>query len=282
MEQDQTKLDAVLDSLNFDSIAGEPSEPAVVAEPETASQSESEAVAPPESADSAESAVEDVVSAEDAAPTPSSPETPAPLSYDSDDNPYKAEVQQFREMFAEAQRRAQEQAEQQRVEAQRAEWQERLEAIRENYSPEQAQIESRRLVAEIEAERVREAQAVITARETDAEQSAKAFAAFFNTVKESLPPEQFTQIEANARHLLQFSSPDAMQAQLARDKAIRAESAAKIEALQKQLAEAKLATQAKERIASGADRVGTGVGSPAATTSATRLDQTLDALFANM
>lgn len=281
MEQDQTQLDAVLGALDFDAIAGVPSEPAVDAESQDVAPSEEAAVAPPESGDSTESAVDASAPAGDAAPTPSAPETPAPLNYDSDENPYLAEVKQYRELIAEAQRRAQEQQAQQQREAQEAAWQERIAAL-EDLPPDMRALESRRLVAEIEAERVREAQTVIAARETDAEQSAKAFAAFFNTVKETLPPEQFAQIEANARHLLQFNSPDAMQAQLARDNAIRAESKAQIEALQKQLAEAQLAQQAKERIASGADRVGTGVGTPATNGTATRLDQTLDALFATM
>lgn len=164
-------------------------------------------------------------------------------------------------------------AEQARFEA----WQKRIDDL-ENYAPEQKSALSRQIVAEIEGYRSQQYQAQVSERDAMAEESAKAFAAWYTVAQNTLPPEQFKALENDAKHLLQFQSPDAMKSQVSRDRALemRGYERAKAELAAQQ--EAALARQAHERIASGADLVGVGGGAPAKGDSG-GIDDYLDSLF---
>jgi hypothetical protein len=291
VDQDQTQLDAVLDALPFDEIAGGGSAPDAE-QLEAAIPSEEEAVAPAPGEDEPVSAEAEADPTGAAAETPPAPVTSGP-DYDSDDNPYKAaaeEARQLRQMFEMAAQRAAEQQAQQQREAKQAEWAERFERIRDDMTPEQGQIEARRLVAEIEAEREREAQRVVMAKDTDAQTAAAIAAGLHLSVRDDpeLTEAQKQRILQNAQFLRQLPSPDAMQAQLARDAALRqqvsaqtAERDKQIAALQKQVQELQSAQKAKQRIASGVDAVGAPSGAPAKG-GKSQLDQTLDGLWQQM
>jgi hypothetical protein len=155
MEQEQTQLDAVLGNLDFDAIASGESDTAPAEAPETETPSDEQAVAPPDSEDNAESADDAPATTDAAAPTPSDPETPTtpPVDYDSDANPYKAQAEEARKMRqlleAAAEKYQQQQYQQQRQERE-TEIAERIAKLSEDYTPEQAREQARRIRAEVE------------------------------------------------------------------------------------------------------------------------------------
>ena len=292
MAQDQTTLDAVLGTMNFDEIAGGASDTADEPDQEASAPSEEQAVAPAESEDPTESTSDDAAPAQAAAPTPSdAPEPTTPtIDYDSDDNPYKAaaaEARQLKEQFQRAYQQWQQQQAQQQIEAKRAEIAERVARLGDEYTPEQAKREAARIVAEVEAEFRQQSEPVlqnyeaqVQEREQVAENIARQLAAFYRTVERRMPVEEFKALQAEVEYALKFDSPDAMEAHFghvdATTKALREQVAAQA----KQIEELKLAQKAQKRIASGADNAGTGVGRPAAGTTRTRTDDAVDAAFA--
>jgi membrane protein involved in colicin uptake len=182
---------------------------------------------------------------------------------------------QWDQLRAMAEQRQREQAE----EAQRTAWQQRIDAL-VDLTPEQAAVERTRLIGEIEAAQRSRYEPQVAERESAAEEAAKAFAAFYTTAQHTLTPEQFQALTEQSKFLLQFNSPDAMTAQVAREKAIRdaAFAAAKAEFEKQQ--ETALATAAQTRMQSPADLVGAGAtGSPATAHTGDALDELLDSVF---
>lgn len=177
--------------------------------------------------------------------------------------------------------RLQELARQKQAEAEEqarfAAWQERMDAIAD-LPKAQADAEKQRILAEVNTYRDEHYRAQVVDREAVAEEAAKAFAAMYTVLPNYLTPEQLAAAQADAKHLLQLQSPDAMKAQIARDKALEARGYERAKAELAKAQEAALAKQAQERIASGADLVGAGAGSPAKG-SANGIDDYIDSIF---
>lgn len=185
------------------------------------------------------------------------------------------EAEQFRQLRAAA-----EQMQRQREEEARfADWQKRFEDA-ENYAPEQKQRIIGQLVNEVQAHRASEYQAQVQERESVAEDAAKAFAAWYTVAQNALSPDQFTALEADAKHLLQLGSPDAMKSQIARDKALETRGYERAKAEIAKATEAAMARKAQERIASNADLVGAGAGTPAKGDPNGSIDDFIDSFFA--
>lgn len=159
-----------------------------------------------------------------------------------------------------------------------AAWQARMDEL-ENLPNSQKDAEKQRILAEVNAYRDEQYQAQVIERETVAEEAAKAFAAIYSVLPNYLTPEQLAAAQADAKHLLQLQSPDAMQAQIARDKALEARGYERAKAELAKAQESVLAKRAQERIASGADLVGAGAGAPATGASGS-IDEYVDSIFA--
>ena len=288
MEQEQTQLDAVLGSLDFDAIANDVSDVAPDA-PEADAPSEDQAVAPPETEDSTESADDAPAPTDAAAPTPSDSETPTtpPLDYDSDANPYKAEAAEARKMRqlleAAAERYQQQQAEQAR-QTRESEIAERIAKLSEDYTPEQAREQARRIRAEVEDSVRQEYDPQISERESVAIDAAKHYAALKLAIDNApdLSPAQRQNLIAAAQHVYNYDSPDAMQSHFQREASLLAPLKEQLAAQAKKIEELTLAQQAQKRIASGADTAGAGVGRPAAGGPLTKTDEAVNRALASV
>jgi hypothetical protein len=109
------------------------------------------------------------------------------------------------------------------------------------------------------------------------EEVARAASAIYTLLPNYLTPEQLAQLQEDAAHARQFSSPDAMLASNARDKAIADRAIARYQAELAKGQDAGLVAAAQERIASDADLVGAGAGAPAV--GGGGIDNVLDSLF---
>jgi len=289
MEQEQTQLDAMLGSLDFDAIVSDASDVTPEHAAQTETPSEEEAVAPPETEDSTESADDAPETTDAAAPTPSDPETPTtpPVDYDSDANPYKAEAAEARRMRelleAAAERYQQQQAEQAR-QTRETEIAERIAKLSEEYTPEQAREQARRIRAEVEDSVRQEYDPQISERESVAIDAAKHYAALKLAIDNApdLTPKQRENLIAAATHVYNYDSPDAMQSHFQRESAIVAPLQEQLTKAMKKIEELTLAQQAQKRIASGADTAGAGVGRPAAGGPLTKTDEAVNRALASV
>jgi hypothetical protein len=158
-----------------------------------------------------------------------------------------------------------------------AAWQSRMDEL-EELPKAQREAEKQRILAEVRSYRDEQYQSEVAQQETVAEEAAKAFAAIYSVLPNYLSPEQLAAAQADAKHLLQLQSPDAMKAQIARDKALEARGYERAKAELAKAQEAALATQAQARIASNADLVGARTASPTVGDEFS-IDQVLDSVF---
>ncbi len=290
MDQLPGELESVLSGIPFDSIAGGESEPAEVAETEDAGVPEQDEVAPQPEPETTES-----VDAEDDPAAPPEPTPPAaepeaaPVNFDSDDNPYKQQADKLTALFEEAQRRSEAEAETRRRDQFLNAATERLEFLQTNFngSDEQRQAEVKRLVSEVEGEVQRQASFHIQGREQVIEETAAHAAALVMSVQNDpyLKAEDKQRILSTSQFLHHAPTPDAMKATVQREAQLRQQFSTQTETLTKRVAEleAKLAESAtarkvQQRVASGVDAVGAGVGKPA-NGKTTPTEQTLQRLF---
>jgi hypothetical protein len=155
-------------------------------------------------------------------------------------------------------------------------WQARYEAAAD-LPDAQRQAEVQRIAREIKQSSVQPVQAQLAQADSTVEEVARAASAIYTLLPNYLTPEQLAQLQEDAAHARQFSSPDAMLASNARDKAIADRAIAQFKAQLAKGQESGLAALAQERIASDADLVGAGAGSPA--TGGGGIDNVLDSLF---
>lgn len=264
MDTTSPELDAWLDETFPDEEAPSPESPASDDGPDVSA--EDNAVQP------------EVAATEIESPPIAEPVTPPEITSQLD--ALQAELAKVSEKaahFDSLQEKAAELARQREEQARFEAWQKRIDDL-ENYAPEQKSALSRQIVSEIEGYRAQQYQAQVYERDAMAEESAKAFAAWYTVAQNTLPPEQFKALETDAKHLLQFQSPDAMKNQIARDRALEQRGYERAKAEIAARREAALAKQAQERIASGVDLVGVGGGAPAQGDSG-GIDDYLDAVF---
>lgn len=289
MEQEQTQLDAVLGELDFDAIASGESDTAPVEATETETPSDEQAVAPPDSEDSAESADDAPETTDAAAPTPSDPEPPTtpPVDYDSDANPYKAqaaEATKMRQLLETAFARHQEQQAEQARQTRETEIADRIAKLSEEYTPEQAREQAKRIRAEVEDSVRQEYDPQINERESVAIDAAKHYAALKLAIDNAsdLTPTQRENLIAAAQHVYNYDSPDAMQSHFQREAALLAPLQKQLADAAKKIEELTLAQKAQKRIASGADTAGAGVGRPAAGGPLTKTDEAVNRALASV
>ena len=275
-------IDALLDSipaLNEPTAAG--SSPEVSTSPESV-PSVPEAVAPALVADPNASSTEVVPSGEPAiAETP--PAAPVP--------DVSAELAAMKAQLAElgpkaqlvdlAMQRAAEDAAQAQRDAQVQQWQERLDYVRENFSSTEAAAESRRIVGEIEQARNSEYQQQIQEQARTANAAAAIGTGLYQSIQNHplIPEEVKKELIGNAQFLSQLPNPQAQQQTLVRDRQIAESAVARAEAKWKSQLESATAAKVQERIASGVDQVGVGVGSPGTATDDGSLDFVIDRIY---
>jgi hypothetical protein len=155
-------------------------------------------------------------------------------------------------------------------------WQARYEAAAD-LPDAQRQAEVQRIAREIKQSSVQPVQAQLAQADSTVEEVARAASAIYTLLPNYLTPEQLAQLQEDAAHARQFSSPDAMLASNARDKAIADRAIARYQAELAKGQDAGLVAAAQERIASDADLVGAGAGAPAV--GGGGIDNVLDSLF---
>jgi hypothetical protein len=156
------------------------------------------------------------------------------------------------------------------------EWNARYEAAAD-LPDAQRQAEVQRIAYEIKQHSVQPVQAQLAQSDETMEEVAKAAAAIYTLLPNYLTPEQLAELQEDAAHARQFTSPDAMLSSQARDKAIADRAIARYQAQLAKGQESGLVAAAQERIASDADLVGAGAGSPA--TGGGSIDEVLDRMF---
>lgn len=273
MDNDSPELDALLDQI----LPGTADQPAA-AEPAPAEAPASVAASDPS-----------VEATPTPAVAPASTETPGASVAAQPDPDLAARLAAMEASLAEAQQKASQfdqlraLAEQKQREAaedaQRAAWQQRIDQL-VDMSPEMAAAYRQQIVREIEDYQRQRYEPQVAERESVAEEAAKVATATILLAQKYLTPEQFQAFQSEHTFLRQFASPDAMQTQITRDREIeqRAYERARAEFLKQQ--EEATAALAQQRIASGADLVGTAAGSPATgTPSGDPIDAMLDQIF---
>lgn len=290
MDQLPGQLESVLSGIPFDSIASGESEPAEIEETEETGAPEQDEVAPQPDSETTESVDAEGDSAAPPEPTPpvAEPEK-APVNFDSDDNPYKQQADKLTALFEEAQRRSEAEAETRRRDQFLNAATERLDYLQTNFNgtDEQRQAEVRRLVSEVEGEVQRQASYHIQGRDQVIEDTAAHAASVIMAIQNDpvLTDADKQRILSTSQFLQHAPTPDAMKATVQREAQLRQQFGTQTETLTKRVAEleAKLAESAtarkvQQRVASGVDAVGAGVGKPA-NGKASPTEQTLQRLF---
>ena len=220
----------------------------------------------------ADDAVADAPLPEDAPPTPQA-------DYAAELEAMKAQLAQVgekAERFDRLEQMARE-AQAQREEQERFDaWQSRMDAL-EDLPKEYREVEKQRLISEVRQYRDTQYQADVAQQGSMAEEAAKAFAALYTAVESTLPPDMAKTVIESAKFVKDKDSADSMKAQFARDKALELRGYERAKAELAKAAESKLAKQAQERIASGADLVGVGAGIPAKGNTGS-IDEILDSI----
>jgi hypothetical protein len=261
---DSPTVDDFVDSLSavIEGDAGSSPEPET---PEEVIQSVPESVAPTEVIEAEPSPAENQPIAE--APAPAlDPAIAARLeAMEAQLQEASAKANQFDEL----QKAAQAHAEQQRIAAQRAEWEARALSIENINDPDVQKREAQRLVAEVEQARnmdaaraIQSREQIIQERELESEKSAAIGAALYQSIQNhpALTDDIKRELIENSRHLSTYTSPAAQQAAIQREQQIVSTAIARAKAEWEKSQTAAVQAKVQNRIAADTDLVGSATG----------------------
>lgn len=261
---DSPTVDDFVDSLSavIEGDAGSSPEPET---PEEVIQSVPESVAPTEVIEAEPSPAENQPIAE--APAPAlDPAIAARLeAMEAQLQEASAKASQFDEL----QKAAQAHAEQQRIAAQRAEWEARALSIENINDPDVQKREAQRLVAEVEQARnmdaaraIQSREQIIQERELESEKSAAIGAALYQSIQNhpALTDDIKRELIENSRHLSTYTSPAAQQAAIQREQQIVSTAIARAKAEWEKSQTAAVQAKVQNRIAADTDLVGSATG----------------------
>lgn len=262
---DSPTVDDFVDSLSavIEGDAGSSPEPET---PEEVIQSVPESVAPAEVTEAEPSPAENQPIAEAPVASALDPATAARLeAMEAQLKEASAKANQFDEL----QKAAQAHAEQQRIAAQRAEWEARALSIENINDPDVQKREAARLVAEVEQARnmdaaraIQSREQIIQERELESEKSAAIGAALYQSIQNhpALTDDIKRELIENSRHLSTYTSPAAQQAAIQREQQIVSTAIARAKAEWEKSQTAAVQAKVQNRIADDTDLVGSATG----------------------